>query len=80
MTCSDSDVHKYPLAIVGKQCGGQEQKLGDREKATALVQVLNAGSSNRGGEQWVGSGCILRVEQIDWKWDVRERGKSKLVA
>lgn len=45
-----------------------------------MVQVLNAGSSNRKGEQWVGSGCILRVEQIDWKWDVKERDKSKLVA
>lgn len=35
--------------------------------------------SDSGGEQRVDSSCILKVEQMDWKWEVRERGRSKLV-
>lgn len=50
-----------------------------RAEVTVLIQVTHAASSDSAGEQWVDSGCILKVEQIDWKWDVRERGKSKLV-
>lgn len=50
-----------------------------REKVTALVQVVNAGVVTEevsSGGFWV----YLTVEQIDWKWDVREKRKSKPVA
>ena len=56
---------------------------GTMEEATALVRMDQCWGRTREvteGEQWVDSGSTLKVEQIYWKWDARERGKSKLVA
>lgn len=45
-----------------------------RAEVTALTQVVELGVV----ATQASSGWVLKVEQIDWKLDIRERGKSKL--